>query len=152
MTNFANSRSIKVRFRHIFVQLIINLIHLKIFEFQVQPLREEQMSETGWSLDADPPESVTNEPINDRLGLDENSLISVASSVTSATNTPLQHSSSLNMATNKQSGVGGSSSSSGGLGIIKQNSLNTNDLNRDSSFSSSNLINFNTEQVTFFHL
>jgi hypothetical protein len=32
---------------------------------------EEQLSETGWSLDADPPESVNNEPISDRLiGLD----------------------------------------------------------------------------------
>ena len=36
------------------------------------PVKEEQLSETGWSLDADPPESVNNEPINDRLGLDEN--------------------------------------------------------------------------------
>lgn len=33
------------------------------------PLKEEQMSE-AWSLDADPPESVTNEVINDPL--DEN--------------------------------------------------------------------------------
>jgi hypothetical protein len=38
------------------------------------PFKEEQLSETGWSLDADPPESVNNEPINDRLGLDDTSL------------------------------------------------------------------------------
>lgn len=43
-------------------------------------MKEEQLSETGWSLDADPPESVNNDTINDRLGLDENSLISVSSS------------------------------------------------------------------------
>ena len=38
------------------------------------PVKEEQLSETGWSLDADPPESVNNEPINDRLGLDDTGL------------------------------------------------------------------------------
>jgi hypothetical protein len=116
------------------------------------------MSETGWSLDADPPESVTNEPINDRLGLDnENSLISVASSVTSSTTNapPLHHSTSLNMASNKPVGGGDGvgSSSSGALGITKQNSLNSNDLgimNHNSSFGSSNLINLNTEQVNKF--
>lgn len=44
-------------------------------------MKEEQLSETGWSLDADPPESVNNDTINDRLGItDENSLISVSSS------------------------------------------------------------------------
>ncbi|CAF0809811.1 unnamed protein product [Brachionus calyciflorus] len=32
---------------------------------KINPAKEEQMSETGWSLDADAPESVSNEPIND---------------------------------------------------------------------------------------
>lgn len=40
---------------------------------KINPSKEEQLSETGWSLDADASESVTNEPINDRLGIDDNS-------------------------------------------------------------------------------
>lgn len=39
---------------------------------KINPSKEEQ-SETGWSLDADASESVINEPINDRLGIDDTS-------------------------------------------------------------------------------
>ena len=57
------------------------------------PLKEEQMSE-AWSLDADPPESVTNEIINDPL--DENTSaanLSISSSnQTSANKSSIQKS------------------------------------------------------------
>lgn len=41
---------------------------------KINPSKEEQ-SETGWSLDADASESVINEPINDRLGIDDSSSV-----------------------------------------------------------------------------
>lgn len=50
-------------------------INDKFCKFEINktnPVKEEQLSETGWSLDADPPESVNNDPINDRLGIEEN--------------------------------------------------------------------------------
>ena len=62
-------------------------------------MKEEQLSE-AWSLDADPPESVNNEPINDPLGLliDENSSNSNLGGGVGVTGIALRTQSSVNSA------------------------------------------------------
>jgi hypothetical protein len=98
------------------------------------------LSETGWSLDADPPESVNNEPINDRLGLEENSLPPVN------TNNPSNNSNS-NKLNNSRASIQASS-------FLPPNTSNknvtigTNKANNQSiSTNNNDLINLNDDQV-----
>lgn len=102
------------------------------------------MSETGWSLDADPPESVANEPINDRLGLDETSVISVSSSIASNNNTSASKSNLIVKQTSQNSNVSTTS----------QYNSTTSGIATDSAIqsSSSNLINFDQVSESFFFL
>lgn len=97
-----------------------------MFLFEVNPVKEEQLSETGWSLDADPPESMNNDTINDRLGLDENSLISVSSSSANTVST---------YSTNSRYNQKASFNSN-----LSQNSISTNIIN-----SSNNVISANSQ-------
>jgi hypothetical protein len=112
-------------------------INDKFCKFEINNVnapREEQLSETGWSLDADPPESVNNEPLNERvLGLDENIPSSNTNTLQSRNN------SSSNKLTN----------------LINNSSINSalinNGLNQNITISTTNnLINFN-DQVCYFY-
>ena len=115
-------------------------INDKFCKFEINNVnapREEQLSETGWSLDADPPESVNNEPINDRvLGLDDN--------ISSSNTNTLQ--SRNNSSSNKLAN------------LVNNNNINhasiqiQNGINQNPTINSNNnnLINFN-DQVRFFY-
>ena len=97
------------------------------------PVKEEQLSETGWSIDADPPESVNNEPINDRLGLEENSVTN---------NRP------NNSMSNQNGLLLGATSASNTNSINKNVSINGNkSFNQSLSTNSNDLINLNDDQV-----
>jgi hypothetical protein len=112
-------------------------INDKFCKFEINNVnapREEQLSETGWSLDADPPESVNNEPLNDRvLGLDEN--------ISSSNTNTLQ--SRNNSSNNKLTNLTNNNSINS---VSTQNGLNQNTL---TNISNTNLINFN-DQVCLF--
>ena len=57
-------------------EIVENFIFNYFYWYLVNaPVKEEQLSE-AWSLDADPPESVINEPINDQLADDQISSLS----------------------------------------------------------------------------
>ena len=137
------------------------------------PVKEEQLSETGWSIDADPPESVNNEPINDPLGLDDtNSLIQINQNTATTTpssnyttqptnrlsniarsqnppNSFLPNNNNVNSNSNHTANVNVNSKS----GIISSNSsTNTNKTSLTSNReSNSDLINLNSDQVCLFN-
>ncbi len=119
------------------------------------PVKEEQLSETGWSLDADPPESVNNEPINDRLGLDDTGLpqINNTNNPSSNINNKLNNSRTSNQSASFLPSTNNSNSnSSNKLG----NSAASKSINQTISANNNNdLISLNDDQVikeTFFLL
>ena len=64
MRNFVNSKSAKVIIHLLWYWKEKKLFIFKLISKANQPVKEEQLSE-AWSLDADPPESVMNDPLDD---------------------------------------------------------------------------------------
>ena len=110
------------------------------------PVKEEQLSETGWSLDADPPESVNNEPINDRLGLDDTGLpqINNTNNPSSNINNKLN-----NSRTSNQSGSFLPSTNNSNSNSINKlgNSAASKSINQTISANNNDLISLNDDQV-----
>ena len=114
--------------------------------------KEEQLSETGWSLDADPPESVSNEPINIRLGIEESSSGSVTLPGHSQSHS---HSQSSYSGTTSSSIIGGSgghgstlfqhhSSFSGRPSLTSSNNKLSQSLSSASQSNASSMNNINS--------